>query len=178
MRVGAIVTVCLFAGTFTAFADTTPNVPQPAQSIPAPAPRPRPSFLRQHRSFVSDIDARVIGALLAAAPDTDFDISVRTGEPELCDTHTCSVPVTVKLPDNAPPMRLAIAVSSPHGDLSDVKHADCNTGQCTVQLVLERGRNTIAVGAANALTQTGGVAIAKVDAQPAMSMAGGRTEWF
>ena len=177
MRLGALVPVCLFAASLTAA--TTTNVPPPAPSIPAPSPRPRASLFRHHRSIVSDIDSRVLAALLATTSDSDFDIAIRTGESALCDARTCSVPMTIKLPENAPPMRLAFAVANAKGELSEVKHADCVTSQCVVQLVLERGRNTIAVGAANGMTQTAGVAITRIDAQPVVSMtARGRTEWF
>jgi len=179
MRLAAIGSLCVFAMTLTASAATTPTLPTPAPAIPAPTPTPRPHpTLSHHKSIVSDIDSRVLAALLAATAASDFDVTVRTGDPGLCDSRTCSVPVTIKLPDNAPPMRLAVAVSNSKGEISEVKHADCVSAQCTVQLVLERGRNTIAVGAANALTQAAGVAITRVDAQPSVSMARGRTEWF
>ena len=176
MRLGALVPLCLFAASLTAA--TTTNVPKPDPAIPAPS-APRPHAIRSHHgSIVSDIDSRVLAALLATTAESDFDISVRTGEAGLCDSRTCSVPVTIKLPENAPPMRLAVAVSNGHGEISEVRHADCITSQCTLQLVLERGPNTIAVGAANGLAQTAGVAITKVDAQPAVSMTARRTEWF
>jgi len=180
MRLSAVVPVCVLATTMLmASAATTPTLPQASPSIPAPSPSPHArSNVFRNRSIVSDIDSRVLAALLASTAVSDFDITVRTGDPALCDSRTCSVPVTIKLPDNAPPMRLAVAVSNAKGEISEVKHADCVTSQCSVQLVLERGRNTIAVGAANALTQSAGVAITKVDAQPAVSMMRGRTEWF
>lgn len=179
MRLSAVGPVCVLATTMLmASAATTPTLPTPAPAIPAPTPHPHASKLFRSHSIVSDIDSRVLAALLASTADSDFDITVRTGEPALCDSRTCSVPVTIKLPDNAPPMRLAVAVSNAKGEISEVKHADCATAHCSVQLVLERGHNTIAVGAANALTQSAGVAITKVDAQPVVSMMRGRTEWF
>jgi hypothetical protein len=88
------------------------------------------------------------------------------------------VPVTIRLPETAPPMKIAIAVSNAKGEISEVRHADCVTAQCSVELVLERGKNTIAVGASNALTQAAGVAITRVDATPGVAIARGRTEWF
>lgn len=180
MRLGAFVPVCLFAASLAAAPATTTPTPAP---IPVPdltAPHSRLSkAIHRNPSIVSDLDSRVLAALLASTTTSDFPVTIRTGDIGLCERNTCSVAVTIKLPDTAPPMRLAIAVSNSHGELSDVKHAECVTSQCTLQLVLERGRNTIAVGAGDSISQTAGVAITSVNAVPNVTMtAGGKMEWF
>jgi hypothetical protein len=183
MRLGALVPVCLLAASLDAAAavtgNTTPQVPPPAVVRPAP----QRSLLRHHpvrpRNIVTDLDARVLAALLASTPMSDFDFTVRTGEVGLCEGRTCSVPVTIKLPDTAPPMKLAIAVANAKGEISEVRHAECVTQQCTVRLVLERGRNTIAVGAGDQFSQTAGVSLTTVEANPNVAIsATAKTEWF
>ena len=181
MRLGALVPVCLLAASAAAAAVTGSTTPQP----PAPAvvrPPQRP-LLRHHPirpgNLVTDLDARVLAALLASTSVSDFDFTVRTGEVGLCEGRTCSVPVTIKLPEMAPPMKIAIAVSNAKGEISEVRHADCVTQQCTIRLVLERGRNTIAVGAGDQLAQTAGISLTTVEANPNVSIsAKGKSEWF
>ena len=43
-----------------------------------------------------------------------------------------------------------------------MRHSECLTSFCTVQLVLERGRNVIAVGAADAVSRGAGFATTQV----------------
>ena len=182
MRLGALVLVCLLAASAAAAAVTGTTTPQPS-TAPAVVSPPQRMILRHHPiragHLVTDLDARVLAALLASTPVSDFDFAVRTGEVGLCEGRTCSVPVTIKLPDTAPPMKIAIAVSNAKGEISEVRHADCVTQQCTIRLVLERGRNTIAVGAGDQLSQTAGISLTTVEANPNVSIsAKGKTEWF
>jgi len=130
------------------------------------------------RRNVSDLDSRVLASLLALQSPSDFDFEVRAGDVS-CDGRTCTVSLGVKLPETLPPMRLAIAVANSRGELSEVKHAECLSSTCTVHLVLERGRNTISVGAADGLLQTAGFVLTSVVATPHLEARGpGRSEWF
>jgi len=181
MRLGALVPVCLFAASASAAAMTGSTTPQPP--APAVVRPPQRTVLRHHPmrpgNLVTDLDARVLASLLASTPVSDFDFTVRTGEVGLCEGRTCSVPVMIKLPEMAPPMKIAIAVSNAKGEISEVRHADCVTQQCTIRLVLERGRNTIAVGAGDQLSQTAGISLTTVEANPNVSIsAKGKSEWF
>jgi hypothetical protein len=182
MRLGALVPVCLLVASAAAAAVTTNTTPQPAPPTTVIRP-PQQSILRHHPlrpgHLVTDLDARVLASLLASTPASDFDVAVRTGEVGLCEGGTCSVPVTIKLPDTAPPMKIAIAVANAKGEISEVRHADCVTQQCTIRLVLERGRNTIAVGAGDQISQTAGISLTTVVASPNVSISQkGKTEWF
>src|SRR5438270_5618386 len=181
MRLGALVPVCLLAASAAAAAATGSTTPQPP--APAVVRPPQRTLLRHHPmrpgNLVTDLDARVLAALLASTFVSDFDFTVHTGEVGLCEGRTCSVPVTIKLPEMAPPMKIAIAVSNAKGEISEVRHADCVTQQCTIRLVLERGRNTIAVGAGDQLSQTAGISLTTVEANPNVSIsAKGKSEWF
>jgi hypothetical protein len=177
MRLGALVPVCLLAASLNA-AVTTTQVPTPNVVRP-----PQRTTLRHHPlrpgNLVTDLDARVLAALFASITASDFDFNVRTGEVGLCEGSTCSVPVTIKLPETAPPMKIAIAVANAKGEISEVRHAECVTQQCTMRLVLERGRNTIAVGAGDAISQTAGITLTTVEASPNIAISQkAKTEWF
>jgi len=157
-----------------------------AKSVPAPAPSAAAEReyapLRLHRttraSIPTNVDAQVLANLFAAEARSDFDVAVSTGT-ITCDVRTCRVPLTVRLPETTAPARLSFAVASPKGELSEVRHADCLTSLCIVQLVLERGRNVIAVGAADGLTRTSGFATTQVVVDGPMSAQQKRkTEWF
>ncbi len=179
MRLGALVPVCLLAASLHAAVTTTPPVPVPKIIHPPQ----RITTLRHHPlrpgNLVTDLDARVLAALFASIPASDFDFAVRTGEVGLCEGSTCSVPVMIKLPETAPPMKIAIAVSNAKGEISEVRHAECVTQQCTIRLVLERGRNTIAVGAGDTISQTAGITLTTVEASPNISLSQkAKTEWF
>ena len=170
-----LVPVCLLVAA-TVTGSTIPPVPAP---VVTPAPQRTPVRHHTRATLVTDLDARVLAALLASIPVSDFDFTVRTGEVGLCEGRTCSVPVTIKLPETAPPMKLAIAVANAKGEISEVRHADCVTQQCTIRLVLERGRNTIAVGAGDQFAQTAGVALTTVVASPNVAISEkGKAEWF
>ncbi len=76
------------------------------------------------------------------------------------------------------PVRLSFAVANAKGQLSDVLHADCGTGECTIDLIVERGRNTLSIGAVDGLAHTAGFAMLTVNAQRQPVAARGKTEWF
>jgi hypothetical protein len=183
MRLGAIVPAMILVSTLAAptRADRAPAVP----TTPAPAAtehgptlgklRVRTSRVRRN---VSDLDSRVLASLLAMEAPSDFDFEVRAGD-VTCDGHTCTVALAVKLPESLPPMRLSIAVANSRGELSEVKHADCLASTCNVSLVVERGRNTISVGAADGLLQTSAFVLTSVVATPHLEASNrGRSEWF
>jgi hypothetical protein len=186
MRFGALVPAMILVSAFaaTSRADHSPAVPtNPPAASPdlehrANAGKLRIRAPRGHRPSVSDLDSRVLASLLALQSRGDFDFEVRAGDVS-CDGRTCAVSLAVKLPEALPPMRLAIAVANAKGELSEVKHADCLTSTCTVHLVLERGRNTISVGATDGLLQTSGFVLTTVVASPNLeARTRGRSEWF
>ena len=185
MRLGAIVPAMILVSTLAvpSRADRSSTVPaSPTPDTPTVERQPLTSKLRVHaphgRRTVSDLDSRVLASLLAMQAPGDFDFEVRAGE-VACQGGTCTVTLAVKLPESLPPMRLAIAVANARGELSEVKHADCLASVCSVQLVLERGRNTISVGAADGLLQTAGFVLTSVVATPRLqASARGRSEWF
>jgi len=183
MRLGALVPAMILVSTLAApaRADRSSAVP----TTPAPSTiehGPMAGKLRVHtsrvRRNVSDFDSRVLASLLAMEAPSDFDFEVRAGD-VTCDGHTCTVALAVKLPESLPPMRLAIAVANSRGELSEVKHADCLASSCNVSLVVERGRNTISVGAADGLLQTSAFVLTSVVATPHLEASNrGRSEWF
>jgi hypothetical protein len=186
MRLGAIVPAMILVSAFatTSRADHSPTVSTaPASGSPTIEHRTAPGTLRVRaprglRRSVSDLDSRVLASLLALQSPGDFDFEVRAGDAS-CDGRICTVTLAVKLPESLPPMRLAIAVANAKGELSEVKHADCLTSVCSVHLVLERGRNTISVGASDGLLQTAGFVLTSVVANPNLeASARGRSEWF
>jgi hypothetical protein len=185
MRLGAVLPAMVLVGALAApaYADhssaaaTTPASSTPALEQRALAGKLRVRAPRGLRRSV-DLDSRVLAALLALQSPGDFDFEVRAGDVS-CDGRICAVSLAVKLPESLPPMRLAIAVANSKGELSEVKHADCLTSVCNVQLVLERGRNTISVGAADGLLQTAGFVLTSVVAVPNLeASARGRSQWF
>ncbi|HEV7570846.1 MAG TPA: hypothetical protein VGQ21_05050 [Thermoanaerobaculia bacterium] len=183
MRLGAIVPAMILVSTMAApmradRSSAVPTTPTPTAVDHGPTPgklRVRTSRVRRN---VSDFDSRVLASLLAMEAPSDFDFEVRAGDVS-CDGHTCTVALAVKLPESLPPMRLAIAVSNSRGELSEVKHADCLASTCNVSLVVERGRNTISVGAADGLLQTSAFVLTSVVATPHLEASNrGRSEWF
>lgn len=186
MRLGAVVPVMILVGALAAPAradhssapDTTPAPGTPAILQRALAGTLRVRAPRGLRRSVSDLDSRVLASLLALQSPGDFDFEARAGDVS-CDGRICTVSLAVKLPESLPPMRLAIAVVNSKGELSEVKHADCLTSVCSVQLILERGRNTISVGATDGLLQTAGFVLTSVVAVPNLeASARGRSQWF
>ncbi len=185
MRLGTLVPAMILIGALA----TPSRADHATVAPPAPAPgtasidrQPPPGKLRvrvpRGRRNVSDLDSRVLASLLALQSPGDFDFEVRASD-VTCEGSTCTVTLAVKLPETLPPMRLAIAVANSRGELSEVKHADCLSSSCTVHLVLERGRNTISVGAADGLLQTAGFVLTTVVATPHLEASTrGRSEWF
>ena len=185
MRLGALVPAMILVSTLAApiRADHSPAASvNPAPGDAASDQHPLIGKLRVHaphgRRTVSDFDSRVLASLLASQAPSDFDFEVRAGDVS-CDGRTCTVALAVKLPESLPPMRLAIAVENSRGELSEVRHADCPASVCNVQLVLDRGRNTISVGAADGLLQTSAFVLTSVVATPRLEASTRRrSEWF
>ena len=181
MRLGAIVPCIGFLATMAAAAPATePARPVEGQSLNTPSVGREYAPLRLRRSraatIPTDVDAQVLANLFAAEPRSDFDVAVSSGNIS-CDARRCRVAVNVRLPETTAPARLSFAVASPKGELSEVRHAECMTSTCTVQLVLERGRNVIAVGAADAMTRGSGFATTQIVAD-APQTARRKGEWF
>jgi hypothetical protein len=185
MRYGALVPAMILVSTLAAptRADHSSAVPAaPTSTDAAVEQRPMMGKLRVRtphgRRTVTDLDSRVLASLLALQSPSDFDFEVRASDVS-CNGGTCTVTLGVKLPEALPLMRLAIAVANSRGELSEVKHAECLSSNCSVQLVLERGRNTISVGAADGLMQTAGFVLTSVVASPRQqASARKRSEWF
>lgn len=184
MRFGALVPAMILVSTLAApsrASSAVPAVPHPDSSATVDQ-RPLLDKLRvrvpHSRRTVTDLDSRVLASLLALQSPSDFDFEVRAGDVS-CNGGTCTVALAVRLPEALPPMRLAIAVANARGELSEVKHAQCLASTCNVQLVLDRGRNTISVGAADGLMQSAGFVLTSVVASPHLeASARKRSEWF
>ena len=182
MRVRALASCVLFVAATSLggpMITNPPAAPAPSPTV-ALAPRPfAPAIRRQPRRAMSaDVDSRVLASLFAMAAHSDFDVAVRAGQ-ITCDAHNCVVALTVQLPETTAPSRLSFAVAGPKGELSDVKHAECLVSLCSVQLVVERGKNTIAVGASDPLSHTAGFALTDINASTNLPLtARGKTEWF
>ena len=173
MRLGALVPCLVLSATVGVAATTTPSA--------NPAPQVQrdyaPLRVRHARAIPTNVDAQVLANLFAAEARSDFDIAVSSGT-ITCDVRTCRVALTVRLPETTAPARLSFAVASPKGELSEVRHAECLTSMCTVQMVLERGRNVIAVGAADTLSRGSGFATTQVVADAPVSARQRKAEWF
>jgi hypothetical protein len=183
MRLRGLVPAMILVSSLAApmSADRSSSVPAPTAPVTIEH-GPTPGKLRVHtsrvRRNVSDFDSRVLASLLAMEAPSDFDFEVRAGD-VACEGGKCTVALAIKLPDSLPPMRLAIAVANSRGELSEVKHADCLASTCNVSLVVERGRNTISVGAADGLLQTSAFVLTSVVATPHLEASTrGRSEWF
>src|SRR5262245_19084478 len=174
MRLGALVPCLGFMATVAVAATTTVH-----SSAVSAVPRDPVLRLRRTRATTIpvNVDAQVLANLFAAEVRSDFDVAVSTGT-ITCDPRTCRVVLNVRLPETTGPARLSFAVASPKGELSEVHHAECLTSLCTVQLVLERGRNVIAVGAADAVSHGSGYATTQVLVDAPQSAQKGKAEWF
>src|SRR4051794_32360447 len=150
MRLGALVPCVGFLAAVAA-ASTIPQGPAEAKVQRDYAPL----RIRHARALATNVDAQVLANLVAAETRSDFDVTVSTGT-ITCELKTCRVALNVRLPETTAPAKLSFAVASPKGELSEVRHSECLTSFCTVQLVLERGRNVIAVGAADAISRGSG----------------------
>ena len=159
---------------------TTPSKPADDKSLNAPSVEREYAPLRLRRSraatIATNVDAQVLANLFAAEARSDFDVAVSTGTIS-CESRTCRVALNVRLPETTAPARLSFAVANPKGELSEVRHAECLTAICTMQLVLERGRNVIAVGASDAVSRVSGYATTQVMVEPTLT-ARRKLEWF
>ena len=175
MRLGALVACIGFLATAGAAETTTPPSNPPPQM---PREYSALRLRRPHMPWVSNnIDAQVLANLFAADARSDFDVAVSTGTIS-CDARTCRVAISVRLPETTAPVRLSFAVASPRGELSEVRHAECLTSLCAVQLVLERGSNTIAVGASDQIAHAAGFATTQIHVDAPMSAQTRKSEWF
>lgn len=133
------------------------------------------------RSLAADVDSRVLANLLTDSipRGTGGVVTVSPGEITRCDAGTCHVPLNVKVSNAAGPVSLSFAVASERGLLSDVHHAECGNGTCTVDLVLEKGRNTLSVGALDGIAQATSFRVLTVNTilNPAIA-SNPKTEWF
>jgi hypothetical protein len=108
---------------------------------------------------------------------TEGPLVVVAGEINRCESRTCTVPLVLRVSGAEGPITVAFAVANAKGQLSDVHHADCGTGACTVSLVLERGRNTISVGVVDGFSRSTSYSTLRVNANRAVAGVG-KTEWF
>lgn len=179
MRIGSRIPACLLA---TAFISATPTAYKTVAPPPAPtdyAGRPSIGRVLPFRSLTTQVDTQVIANLLTDQPvrHNDLPLVVVTGEISRCEMQTCTVPLTVRVAGAEGPVTLAFAVANAKGELSDVHHAECGTGTCSVSLILERGRNTISVGVLDGLSQSTAFTTLRVNATRSVAQAG-KTEWF
>lgn len=184
MRLGSQIMACLVATAFAAGASGAyKTVTPPGRAV---APDPSESVARatsgrflSFRSLTAQIDTQVIANLLTdqAAPHSGLPLSVVAGEITRCELRSCTVPVTVRVSRSEGPVTLAFAVANAKGELSEVYHAECGTGACSVSLILERGQNTISIGAVDGLSQSTAYTTLRVNATRAIARAG-KSEWF
>jgi hypothetical protein len=162
------------------FAAAAHERPAPATSgaVTAPTPALVNHNVAVSRGVIEHVDDRVLANLLAPVNER-MPLTVVTGEVTRCESDTCHVPMLVRMAENAiGPVRLSFAVANAKGQLSDVLHADCGTGECMVDLIVERGRNTLSIGAVDGLAHTAGFATLTVNAQRQPVAAKGKSEWF
>lgn len=175
-RIAAIGLVALSLTSVTGAHERTSAQPTPAIEVRPDFSATRPAPLS--RGFLGHVDEHVLANLLAPTPDRT-PIEIVTGEVTRCDADLCHVPLLVRLAEpSVGPIRLSFAVANSHGQLSDVEHADCGTGECQIDLILERGRNTLSVGAIDGVAHTAGFATISVNAQRTPVASKGRSEWF
>ena len=130
-------------------------------------------------TFGEELDHRVIASLLSVGVRSDFDVTISVGEISMCDTKTCTVPVTVTMSQSDKPATLAFAIRDSRGNLSEVHHTPCEKSPCTLVLLVERGRPSIAVGAADESTQSAGFARLTIPAvSPPALVAKEKSAWF
>jgi hypothetical protein len=182
MRVKSAIPACLLM-TFATAASAAHVLP-PQTAAPPPgrelhSQAPRVSRFLTFRSVAAQIDNQVIANLLTETParSSELLLSIVPGEVTRCESRTCQVPLTIRVSEAQGPVRLAFAVANAKGELSDVHHAECGMGACNISLIVERGCNTLSVGAVDGVSQTSGYATVRVTATRAMAV-NGKTEWF
>lgn len=167
----------LFAATGLADYNTT------SPAVPTLTPQPRRlariSRFFSFRSIAAQVDNQVIANLLVDAPThaNGLPLTVAGGDVARCEARVCQVPFTVRVADAQGPITLSLAVANPHGELSEVEHVECSTGECSLSLILERGQNTISLGVLDGLAQATGYTTLRVNATRSVADRG-KAEWF
>lgn len=179
VAVGMLVTALAFAGP-SMHEGTAPSSREPivrAEPSSRPQPQRRSSSIR---SLSADVDARVLANLLVdtIARSNGVVVSASAGEVNRCEAATCHVPLTVKIADASGPVTLTFAVASAKGMLSDLQHVECGAGSCTLDLILEKGRNTLSLGALDGVAQASGFKLLTVNAVRPPMAGKPKTEWF
>ena len=182
MRVRPRVWACLVAMAFAGAALAAyKDLPRPAPQNPVVTPQTQRSarFLA-FRSLTAQLDNQVVANLLTDSPlhAAGSPLMAVAGEITRCEWQTCVVPLTLRISAAEGPVTVAVAVANAKGELSDVRHAECGTGSCTVRLVLERGKNTISIGAIDGLSQTTAYTMLSLNATRSIAGTPGKTEWF
>jgi hypothetical protein len=178
MRIGSRLMACLIAAAFASAAVAAYKTPaRPPLPVERAAPK-RAHFLA-FRSLATQLDNHVLANLLTDTPlrQIDTPLAVVAGEITRCGSQTCTIPLMVRVNGAEGPVVVAFAAANARGELSDVRHAECGTGACSVSLVLERGKNTISVGVLDALSQTTAYTTLRVNAIRVVAK-NGKTEWF
>jgi hypothetical protein len=184
MRFGSFVPACmvLVASSLTASADYPSQKPEQTnvtKEYATPVRRVSKAHRFFFRSVASQVDNQVIANLLADVPPRSNDVVVTAtaGEAARCESRTCLVPMNVRAEGSQGMVTLTFAVANAKGELSEVQHAECHTGDCIVSLILERGENTVSVGVVDAFAQTTGFTTLHVNAMRSLADRGKR-EWF
>ena len=131
-----------------------------------------------HVSSVRTLDNHVLANLLTDAPIRHPRLTVVAGEITRCESRTCTVPLTLRISGAEGPLTLGFAVANSKGEVSEVAHAGCGAGDCTVSLVLERGINTLSIGVVDEMTRTAEYTTLRVNANRSVAATPGKTEWF
>jgi hypothetical protein len=178
MRIGSRFTACFLATAFATVALAAYKVPS-RSPIVVEAEAPKAARFLAFRSMTTQLDNHVLANLLTETPvrQRDTPLAVVAGEITRCESKTCTIPLTVRINGAEGPVMVALAAANARGELSDVHHAECGTGACSVSLVLERGKNTISIGVLDALSQSTAYTTLRVDANRVVAKVG-KTEWF
>ena len=185
MRFGRFAPACLLfvASTVTASIDLPsqkPTPPEVTKEYARPVRRvAKADRFLQFRSVATQVDNQVIANLLSDVPPraNEVPVSATAGESGRCESRTCQVPMNVRVEGTRGMVTLTFAVANAKGELSDVRHAECVSGDCVVALILERGQNTISVGVLDAFSQTTGYTTIRINAERSVADKGKR-EWF
>lgn len=182
MRIGSLITAGMLTASVALAAPAVHEgtAPSASESIMRTEPPPRPPRRTPLRFLGAEVDARVIAHLLVDTipRNNGIVVTASAGEVNRCDGAICHVPLTVKVADASGPVSLTFAVANAKGMLSDVQHAECGTGSCTIDLILEKGRNTLSLGALDALAQASGFRLMTLNAARPPMAGKPKTEWF
>jgi len=185
MRISPRITACLIATAFASVASAALEIALPHPASPPPPDVPQqsaacPPRVLAFRSLNAQVDDHVLANLLSDIPmrKSELPLTVVPGEITRCGSQTCTVPLTLRASGAEGPVTLAFAVANARGELSEVHHAQCGSGACSISLVLERGRNTISVGVVDVLSQTTAYTTLCVNAARSVAATPGKTEWF